>query len=76
MKIEMSDEDALAAINKPPSFESQIQKTFIIEHVKQADGKIEDTSVFKYTSSKAIDPENDKVQMSFNTGGRKFISLQ
>ena len=54
MKIEMSDEDALAAINKPPSFESQIQKTFIIEHVKQADGEIEDTSVFKYTSSGLI----------------------
>ena len=49
---------------------------FNIEHVKQADGEIEDTSVFKYTSSKAKDPENDQVKIRFYTGGRKFISIQ
>ena len=48
---------------------------FTIEHVKGEDGQIQDKSIFEYSSPRAVDPDGDKIAMSFNNNGNKFIHL-
>ena len=43
--------------------------------MKGEDGEIKNDSIVKYTSPKAVDDENDKISMNFDTKGKTYIKM-
>ena len=54
-----------ALSNKPPKFESKVGPIFKVSLVTGLDGELQDDSTDTFTSPKAIDPENNKIDMIF-----------
>ena len=62
--------------NSGPTFEKPLIRVFKVDLTRDEDGEIEDESIVKYTSPKAIDKQGDKIEMSFDLKGNKFLKAK
>ena len=69
-KVELTVEEVVLnlppPVNKPPTFEGDVETQLDVEVVVGADGEIEDGSIVEYTSPKAVDPEEDDIELSIS----------